>query len=57
MKIFTTSQSRQIDNYTIENEPVSHDALMERAASVLRKTVMERYGDKVSYILVAGPWE
>ncbi|MCK9305282.1 MAG: NAD(P)H-hydrate dehydratase, partial [Bacteroidales bacterium] len=32
-----------------------HDALMERAASVLRKTVMERYGDKVSYILVAGP--
>lgn len=55
MKIFTTSQSHLIDRYTIENEPVSHDALMERAASAIREIVVERYGDKVSYILVAGP--
>jgi len=33
MKIFTADQIRQLDKYTIENEPVSSVRLMERAAS------------------------
>ena len=31
MKIFTTSQIRQLDEYTIEHEPIASIGLMERA--------------------------
>jgi NAD(P)H-hydrate epimerase len=39
MKIYTTSQIRDIDKYTIENEPVSSIDLMERAAIKLYKNI------------------
>ncbi|MGC3977887.1 MAG: hypothetical protein QM751_06405 [Paludibacteraceae bacterium] len=32
MKLFTTSQIRELDKFTIENEPITSIALMERAS-------------------------
>ena len=34
-KIFKTSELRELDEYTIENEPITSLNLMERAASLL----------------------
>jgi NAD(P)H-hydrate repair Nnr-like enzyme with NAD(P)H-hydrate epimerase domain len=43
MKIFKSSQIREIDNYTIEHEPVSSVELMERAALKLFEWFSNRY--------------
>lgn len=40
MKIFPVKQIAEIDRYTIENEPVSSDGLMERAAGELFKWII-----------------
>ena len=55
MKLFTTSQSQLIDQFTIENEPVSVADLMERAAIALQKWLLKTFGAGCSYFLVAGP--
>jgi ADP-dependent NAD(P)H-hydrate dehydratase / NAD(P)H-hydrate epimerase len=39
MKIYTSSQIREIDKYTIENEPITSIDLMERAAIELYKSI------------------
>lgn len=55
MKIFTCSQVRDIDQFTISNEPVSPAGLMERAAQQLFGWITERF-DKSNYFLIfAGP--
>jgi len=35
MKFFSTSQIRQLDQYTIDHEPIASIDLMERAADAL----------------------
>ena len=35
MKIFTSTQIKELDKYTIENEPIKSIDLMERAARAL----------------------
>ena len=42
MKIFDSSQIRELDKYTIEHEPVKSIDLMERAAKELTRAIMER---------------
>ena len=39
-KIFKTSDLRELDKYTIENEPVTSLDLMERAASVFTEKLL-----------------
>ena len=55
MKIFTASQIRELDNYTITNEPVKSIDLMERAARALTDAITSRWGREVPVVVFAGP--
>jgi NAD(P)H-hydrate epimerase len=55
MKIFTCSQVKEIDRYTIENEPVSSAALMERAAGKIFDWIARRYDRSESFVIFTGP--
>jgi ADP-dependent NAD(P)H-hydrate dehydratase / NAD(P)H-hydrate epimerase len=55
MKIFTGQQIREIDRYTVENEPVSSAGLMERAAGKLFEWVTRTYPAGRRIIIFAGP--
>jgi hydroxyethylthiazole kinase-like uncharacterized protein yjeF len=55
MKIFTSSQVRDIDRYTIENEPVPSADLMERAAGEVFEWIMNRYSMSDRFLIFAGP--
>ena len=39
MKIFNSTQIHELDNYTIEHEPISSINLMERAAKALTQAI------------------
>lgn len=54
MKIPTVSQIREADSYTIQHEPVSSDALMERAATACTDWIRERYRTSVPFHVVCG---
>ena len=54
MKIFPTASIKRIDAYTIEHEPIASVMLMERAASVLTRAIVERH-PKGSFAIFAGP--
>lgn len=51
MKLFTTAQIKEIDKYTIVNEPISSINLMERAANQLFRYII-KYINKNEHILV-----
>ncbi len=55
MKIFTSKQIREIDTYTINNEPIASVDLMERAAAVLSNWVRKRYDKDASLLFIVGP--
>ena len=55
MKIFTGKQIREIDKYTIENEPVKSIDLMERAAGKIFTWIANRFGRSNKFIVTAGP--
>jgi len=55
MKIFTSSQIKELDRYTIENEPVKSIDLMERASRVIASAIMERWQTDVPVVVFAGP--
>lgn len=55
MKILSSGQIREIDKYTIENEPVPSIDLMERAATVCTGWLNERYPSSTNFVIVAGP--
>jgi len=55
MKIFTGTQIKEIDNYTIENEPILSIDLMERAARKLFSWITKHYGRKNRFNVIAGP--
>lgn len=55
MKIFETRQIREIDEYTIRNEPVSSDGLMERAAMGCAAWIMENFSPEYSILVFTGP--
>lgn len=54
MKIFTALQIRELDKYTIEHEPVASIDLMERAAEALTAAIIEEYGQKNKFVVLAG---
>nr|MBP7472484.1 NAD(P)H-hydrate dehydratase [Prevotella sp.] len=55
MKIFTSTQIKELDKYTIENEPVTSIALMERAAKALTDSIKDRWNNDTHVIVFAGP--
>ncbi|HBC80101.1 MAG TPA: bifunctional ADP-dependent NAD(P)H-hydrate dehydratase/NAD(P)H-hydrate epimerase, partial [Bacteroidales bacterium] len=55
MKIFTTRQVKEIDNYTIINEPVSSADLMERAADQLLKWYVRNFDRSGRVLIFTGP--
>ena len=55
MKIFRCEQIREIDDYTIRNEPVAPVDLMERAASRLLAWYISHFGRSGRIFIFAGP--
>lgn len=55
MKIFTASQIRELDRYTIEHEPIASIDLMERAAEMLTEAIMVRWDENTPVVVFAGP--
>ena len=55
MKIFTSAQIHELDNYTIEHEPIKSIDLMERAAKALTRAITLRWPQRVPVVTFAGP--
>lgn len=55
MKIFSGSDIRKLDAYTIEQEPISSIDLMERAAQVLTEAICEGWTPETPITVFAGP--
>jgi NAD(P)H-hydrate epimerase len=55
MKIFRTEQIRELDDYTIKNEPVSSIDLMERAAVKVFDWYADRFDSSSPVMIFAGP--
>ena len=55
MKIFTSAQIRELDDYTIKNEPIKSIDLMERAAKALTRAIAGRWAQAVPVVVFAGP--
>ena len=55
MKIFTSKQIRELDQYTIENEPIASIDLMERAAKAITEAIAQRWGQQTPVLVFAGP--
>lgn len=54
MKIFTTSQVKALDAYTIQHEPISSIDLMERAAAAITDSLLSLFQGHVSLKIFAG---
>ena len=55
MKIFTSAQIRELDQYTIEHEPIRSIDLMERAAKAITHSIMEEWSNNTPMVVFAGP--
>lgn len=55
MKIFTSTQIKELDRYTIEHEPIPSIDLMERAAKTLTRAITDTWNNSVPVIVFAGP--
>lgn len=54
MKVFSTSQIRQCDAFTIEHEPISSADLMERAAQSIFQWIQNKIGKEYPIVVFAG---
>ena len=55
MKLFTSKQLHELDQYTIEHEPIKSIDLMERAAKAITKAIMEKWNARKPIVTFAGP--
>ena len=55
MKFFITSQIRELDKFTIENEPIASIDLMERAALAIANKYIELFSSDFPVCVIAGP--
>jgi ADP-dependent NAD(P)H-hydrate dehydratase / NAD(P)H-hydrate epimerase len=55
MKFFSTSHIRELDKFTIENEPIASIDLMERAARTLYLELLRRVESDKQILVFAGP--
>jgi len=51
-KLFETSKIKEIDNYTIENEPVASIDLVERAATIFVNEFCRRYTSRQNRVYI-----
>ena len=54
MKIFPTNVIKELDKYTIQNEPISSTDLVERASRVFVHEFCRRYSKQTRIIIFAG---
>ncbi len=54
MKILSVDQIRQADAFTIENEPIASDALMERAAEKIFEWIRKRLQPQTEVVIFSG---
>ena len=54
IKIFSTDKVRTLDQYTIQNEPISSNDLVERAATTFTSEFCRRYSKQNRIIVFAG---
>lgn len=54
MKIFQCSKIKELDQYTIEHEPIRPIDLMERAADALCDALVKRWGVDTPFVIFAG---
>ena len=54
MKIFTQTQIKELDQYTIANEPVKSIDLMERAAKAVALAIAEEWSTDTPIVVFAG---
>ena len=54
IKIFSTDKVRTLDQYTIQNEPISSIDLVERAATTFTSEFCRRYSKQNRIIVFAG---
>ena len=55
MKIFSTRQIKELDDYTIRNEPIASADLMERAADQLLRWYVRNFDRSRRVLIFAGP--
>lgn len=55
MKLFSATQIRELDQYTIEHEPITSINLMERAARALTDAIARRWDTSTPMVVFAGP--
>ena len=55
MKIFTGAQIKELDKFTIENEPVASIDLMERAAKAIVRALQDEWDNRTPFVVFAGP--
>lgn len=55
MKIFPTTKIKELDTYTIENEPIASIDLMERASQAITKAISGRWSTETPFTVFAGP--
>uniref|UniRef100_A0AB33J0L5 Bifunctional NAD(P)H-hydrate repair enzyme n=1 Tax=Prevotella sp. GTC17254 TaxID=3236794 RepID=A0AB33J0L5_9BACT len=55
MKIFTGVQTKELDRYTIEHEPIESIDLMERAAKAIVRAITDRWANRMQVMVFAGP--
>ncbi len=55
MKILTSAQIRELDQYTIEHEPIRSIDLMERAAKAITRAITDRFPVHTPVVVFAGP--
>ncbi|MGI9527125.1 MAG: NAD(P)H-hydrate dehydratase [Weeksellaceae bacterium] len=54
MKIISAKQSKSLDQETMNKEPISSIDLMERAGLLLFDKIFDRFGKKVTYLILCG---
>lgn len=55
MKIISSTHLKELDKYTIANEPIASIDLMERAAHELTRAIMRRWNNSFHIVVFAGP--
>ena len=55
MKVFSQRQIKELESYTIENEPIASIDLMERAAEKVAATIIKHYDNSRGIVVFAGP--
>ena len=54
MKVFSQRQIKELENYTIENEPIASIDLMERAAKKVAATIIKHYDNSRGLLFSQG---